>query len=52
MDPATGVPVKRGVLSRKPPEHKFNPTLVTADAAGEAVILSQEGKLYQLEAQE
>lgn len=52
MDPATGVPVKRGVLSRKAPDHKFNPTLVTADAEGEPVILSQEGTLYRLEAQE
>lgn len=52
MDPATGVPLKRGVLHRKAPEHKFNPTLVTADADGEPVILSQEGTLYRLEAQE
>ena len=52
MDPATGVPLKRGVLHRKVPEHKFNPTLVTADADGEPVILSQEGTLYRLEAQE
>ena len=52
MDPATDVPVKRGVLSRKVPDHKFNPTLVTADTEGEPLILSQEGTLYQLEAQE
>lgn len=52
MDPAAGVPVKRGVLSRKAPDHKFNPTLVTADTEGEPVILSQEGTLYRLEAQE
>lgn len=50
MDPATGMPVRRGVLHRKDPEHKFNPTLVTADADGEPVILSQEGSLYRLEA--
>lgn len=49
MDPATGMPVRRGVLHRKDPEHKFNPTLVTADAQGEPVILSQEGSLYRLE---
>lgn len=49
MDPATGMPQKRGVLHRKDPEHKFNPTLVTADAEGEPVILSQEGTLYRLE---
>lgn len=50
MDPATDLPVRRGVLHRKDPEHKFNPTLVTADAQGEPVILSQEGSLYRLEA--
>ena len=49
MDPASGMPVRRGVLHRKDPEHKFNPTLVTADASGEPVILSQEGSLYRLE---
>ena len=52
MDPATGVATKRGVLHRKALDHKFNPTLVTADADGEPVILSQEGTLYRLEAQE
>lgn len=51
-DPVTGVPVRRGVLHRKSADHKFNPTLVTADAEGEPVILSQEGALYRLEAQE
>lgn len=50
MDPATGTPVRRGVLYRKEAELKFNPTLVTADADGEPVILSQEGTLYRLEA--
>lgn len=49
IDAATGQPVRRGVLHRKDPEHKFNPTLVTADAEGEPVILSQEGNLYRLE---
>lgn len=52
MDPATGTPVKRGLLHRKDPEHKFNPTLVTADTNGEPVILSQEGGLYRLEAED
>lgn len=52
MDPTTGVATKRGVLHRKAPDHKFNPTLVTADAEGEPLILSQEGALYRLEAQE
>lgn len=50
MNPATGAPLKRGVLHRKDAEHKFNPTLVTADANGEPVILSQEGGMYRLEA--
>ncbi|MGV3658565.1 MAG: PQQ-dependent sugar dehydrogenase [Prosthecobacter sp.] len=49
MDPASGMPVRRGVLHRKDAEHKFNPTLVAADASGEPVILSQEGSLYRLE---
>lgn len=52
MDPATGAPLKRGVLHRKDSEHKFNPTLVTADADGEPVILSQEGGMYRLEGEE
>lgn len=52
MDPATGLPLKRGVLHRKAPEHKFNPTLVTADVDGEPVILSQEGTLYRIEEQD
>lgn len=51
MDPATSLPVKRGVLHRKQPDHKFNPTLVAADANGEPVLLSQEGALYRLEAE-
>ncbi len=50
MDPSSGLPVRRGLLHRKEGEFKFNPTLVTADAAGEPVILSQEGLLYRLEA--
>lgn len=50
MDPSSGLPVRRGVLHRKEGEFKFNPTLVAADAAGEPVILSQEGLLYRLEA--
>lgn len=52
MDPANGLPLRRGVLHRKEAEHKFNPTLVTADAEGEPVLLSQEGALYRLELQE
>jgi hypothetical protein len=37
------------VLHRKDPEHKFNPSLVTADVNGEPVLLSQDGALYRLE---
>ena len=49
IDPASGLPVRRSVLHRKDPEHKFNPTLVTADLDGEPVLLSQDGALYRLE---
>jgi glucose/arabinose dehydrogenase len=49
IDPASGQPVRRSVLHRKDPEHKFNPTLVTADVDGEPVLLSQDGALYRLE---
>ncbi|WP_395747769.1 PQQ-dependent sugar dehydrogenase [Prosthecobacter sp.] len=49
IDPASGQPVRRSVLHRKEPEHKFNPTLVTADPDGEPVLLSQDGALYRLE---
>ncbi len=49
IDPASGQPVRRSVLYRKDPEHKFNPTLVTADVDGEPVLLSQDGALYRLE---
>lgn len=49
LDPATEMPLRRGVLHRKDAEHKFNPTLVTADANGEPVVLSQEGSIYRLE---
>jgi len=49
IDPASGLPVRRSVLYRKDPEHKFNPTLVTADVDGEPVLLSQDGALYRLE---
>jgi glucose/arabinose dehydrogenase len=52
MDPATRMPVKRGILHRKTDlDGKFNPTLVTADAEGEIVILSQDGALHRLEAE-
>lgn len=51
MDPQTRMPVRRSVLHRREAEHKFNPTLVTADAEGEPVLLSQEGALYRLEAE-
>jgi quinoprotein glucose dehydrogenase len=40
---------RRLVLHRGPAPHKFNPTLVTEDAEGEPVILSQDGGLYRLE---
>ena len=49
IDPSTGQASRRSVLHRKEPEHKFNPTLVTADVDGEPVLLSQDGALYRLE---
>ena len=49
MDATSGQPVKRHLVHRKDAEHKFNPTLVTADVDGEPVLLSQEGSLYRLE---
>ncbi len=49
MDPDTQRPVKRAILHRREEDQKFNPTLVTADAEGEPVLLSQEGALYRLE---
>ncbi|MFC5453339.1 PQQ-dependent sugar dehydrogenase [Prosthecobacter fluviatilis] len=49
IDPASGLPSRRSVLHRKDAEHKFNPTLVTADVDGEPVLLSQDGALYRLE---
>ncbi len=49
IDPASGLPSRRSVLHRKDPEHKFNPSLVTADVDGEPVLLSQDGALYRLE---
>lgn len=52
MDPASGQAVKRHLVHRKDPEHKFNPTLVTADVDGEPVLLSQEGSVYRLEKDE
>jgi glucose/arabinose dehydrogenase len=52
IDPASGKAVRRSVLHRKDPEHKFNPTLVTADVDGEPVLLSQDGSLYRLEKDE
>jgi quinoprotein glucose dehydrogenase len=42
-------PTRRLVLHRGPAEHKFNPTLITADPEGEPVLLSQEGAIYRLE---
>ncbi|MDI1311949.1 PQQ-dependent sugar dehydrogenase [Prosthecobacter sp.] len=49
IDPASGKASRRSVLHRKAPEHKFNPSLVTADVDGEPVLLSQDGALYRLE---
>lgn len=49
IDPTSGLPSRRSVLHRKDAEHKFNPTLVTADVDGEPVLLSQDGALYRLE---
>jgi len=40
---------RRMMLHRGPAQHPFNPTLVTADAEGEPVILSQEGGLFRLD---
>jgi glucose/arabinose dehydrogenase len=42
--------LRRLVLHRGPAQHKFNPTLVVADAEGEPVVLSQDGAIYRLEA--
>jgi glucose/arabinose dehydrogenase len=49
MDAEGDHAMRRLMLHRGPTAHKFNPTLVTADAEGEPVILSQEGGLYRLE---
>ncbi len=49
MDSMNEHAVKRLVLHRRSESAKLNPTLVTADAEGEPVILSQEGGLYRLE---
>lgn len=49
MDAEGAHAMRRLVLHRGPASHKFNPTLVAADAEGEPVILSQDGGLYRLE---
>lgn len=48
-DPQAQTASRRVVLHRRTEAEKFNPTLVTADATGEPILLSQEGNLYRLE---
>lgn len=43
---------RRLLLHRRDEAEKLNPTLLTADADGEPVVLSQEGNLYRLEYQD
>ncbi|TDU72790.1 quinoprotein glucose dehydrogenase [Prosthecobacter fusiformis] len=49
MDDLNERATRRLVVHRKPDAMKFNPTLLTSDAQGEPVLLSQEGNLYRLE---
>jgi quinoprotein glucose dehydrogenase len=49
IDPQSRTAAKRIVLHRRGDSDKFNPTLVTADAEGEPILLSQEGAIYRLE---
>lgn len=49
MDPLNERATRRLLLHRRDEGEKLNPTLLTADADGEPVILSQEGNLYRLE---
>lgn len=48
-DNSKEIATRRLLLHRKAEGHKFNPTLVSADADGEPILLSQEGNLYRLE---
>ncbi|HYF37907.1 MAG TPA: PQQ-dependent sugar dehydrogenase, partial [Prosthecobacter sp.] len=48
-DPQSGEAVRRLVLHRNTQGEKFNPTLITTDATGEPILLSQEGNLYQIQ---
>ena len=49
-DPDSKKVQERLVLFRRPDdkERPFNPTMISADAAGEVVIMSQEGTVYTL----
>ncbi|MCW0219190.1 MAG: PQQ-dependent sugar dehydrogenase [Prosthecobacter sp.] len=49
MDTLNEHATRRLVLHRKAEASKLNPTLVTADAEGEPIIMSQDGALYRLE---
>ncbi|MEN3942863.1 PQQ-dependent sugar dehydrogenase [Prosthecobacter sp. SYSU 5D2] len=49
MDSFNERATRRLLIHRKPEAMKLNPTLITADAEGEPVVLSQEGNLYRLE---
>ena len=49
MDSFNERATRRLLIHRKPEALKLNPTLITADAEDEPVLLSQEGNLYRLE---
>lgn len=49
MDSNQEIATRRLLLHRKNEGDKFNPTLVSEDAEGEPILLSQEGNLYRLE---
>lgn len=49
MDALNERAVRRLTLHRRPEASKLNPTLITPDAHGEPILLSQEGALYRLE---
>lgn len=49
MDTFNERATRRFQIHRKEEGDKLNPTLVTADADGEPVLMSQEGALYRLE---
>lgn len=49
MDALNERATRRLVLHRRAESTKLNPTLITPDAEGEPILLSQEGNLYRLE---